>query len=212
MWYPPPADPEVPLTPAEKAIINAENLAFISAEHAVSGIHLLGRLAYDQCLSPSRCLALGRFDFQNDVFKLALIKNNYSYFISGSGTSLYYWDFLDDEAISIGTGYTAGGQELQNKVIANNDGITTITWDDVTFNAGSGEYFDHDLWVEEYFDHDIWVEGTTGLVRRSVLAIIYDDTAHNKPVIQMSIVPSPNAQRFLSAGDSHTITNIKVKI
>ena len=205
MWFP---DPDT-LTQVEKAALLVDHATFISAEHAYTGTHSVGKEIdgqFPRHLCPSVNLAEAKLNLRDNTFKLALIRQYYASFGNSSlHRATYYSDIIEYEAeYTNWTLYPNGGKELLNRVITTDAvGVTTISWDDLVFEVSkTGSYFDTDLWVVS--------EGVWG--RASVIAVIYDDTARNKPIIQMSVIPSPNSDRFLSNGDSHTITNIKVKI
>ncbi len=187
-------------------IFTSEDEAFMVAERAYIGNHPIGGFH-----SAASNLARGLFDIENDVFKIALIMGYY--WNVGNTTAArhsYYYDIKNMEAEN--AMYPAGGLELTGKNISFDaeNGITTITWDDITFESEENSaYFDEYLWLRTYdVLEEIWIMTT----RRSVIAVIYSDTAENKPILQTLVVNSPNIDYFLSNGEKHTIKTPIVKL
>jgi len=148
----------------------------------------------------------GVFNIATDVFKMALIHARYDQvgmLTDAAYRAVYYWDIVDYEAEN--SLYPEGGKELDGKSIVADPatGITTISFDDITFESAPNS---------NYFDVDLWTEYAGNWNRESVLGVIYSDTAKNKPIIQISVIHSPNTKRFLSNGAKHTIKSPQVRL
>ncbi len=186
-----------------------DDIAFLVAEQAFDCSHPVGRTGPDGLIRfcATHNLASGIFDIETDIFKMALMRGGFSHIgrVLDDSTcrAVYYWDIKPFEAVN--PLYQAGGRELLGRTIAVDpaSGTTTITFDDLTFEAAPGT---------DYFAMDLWVEYNGGHTRESVLGVIYSATAKNKPILQISVIHSPNNRRFLSDGDRHTIKTPQVKI
>ena len=97
-------------------------------------------------------LLKGSHDFINDTIKLAL-------YSAGSGAPYTVSSTIYESSVSnqvSGTGYTTGGNTLNNAVVANQTNVATLT-----------------------FDQTQWTSATFG----AAYAVIYDDTQGDKLVV-----------------------------
>lgn len=152
-------------------------------------------------------LATGKIDLVADTIKLAVVGADYTTIGTAADPLESYDDIADMTHAWVSMGeatnplYPAGGVELTGLSVDTDTGagVTTFSWDDVTFE--SEEY-------EEYFS-TLYVAGAIII---TAVGVIYDDTADGKPIILIFPLNPFNYKHFLSSGEKHTITNIQVRI